>query len=107
MIDNAIRYSPEGAYVKVKITEKSKYVILSVTDNGPGIPPELRSRVFERFFRVLGNKAPGSGLGLAIVQQIASLHHADVKLTTPKSGKGLKVTIYFSKKNQRITTQYT
>jgi len=98
LIDNAIRYSPEGAYVKVAITDKKSHIVLSVIDNGPGIPPELRSRVFERFFRVLGNKAPGSGLGLAIVQQIASLHKAEVKLTAPESGQGLQVDIYFPNK---------
>jgi two-component system sensor histidine kinase QseC len=54
-----------------------------VIDNGPGISDELRERVFEQFIRVLGNKSPGSGLGLAIVQQIASLHNATIKLSTP------------------------
>jgi len=101
LIDNAIRYSPPGSDVKVMIRETAEDIILSVIDNGPGIPPELRSRVFERFFRVLGNKAPGSGLGLAIVQQIAALHRADVKLGTPDAGEGLEVVIYF-KKNIRI-----
>lgn len=70
---------------------------IRVTDNGPGIPPKLRARVFERFFRVLGNKAQGSGLGLAIVQQIASLHNAQVKLGSPSRGTGLQVDVVFPK----------
>ena len=62
--------------------------MLEVSDNGPGIPAELQARVFERFFRVLGNKSPGSGLGLAIVQQICELHGGRVVLDTPKEGTG-------------------
>lgn len=96
IVDNAIRYTPEYGEVKVEILNKESYVILCVTDNGPGIPAELRDRVFERFFRILGNTAPGSGLGLAIVSQIAELHHAKVSLTTPKNGKGLQFDVIFN-----------
>jgi len=74
LVDNAIRYSHESGRVLVRLLRHHNEVILEVSDNGPGIPPELQSRVFERFFRVLGNKSPGSGLGLAIVQQICELH---------------------------------
>lgn len=97
LVDNAIRYTPEGGTVTVKIEQLEENVILSVIDNGPGIPKELRARVFERFFRVLGNKSPGSGLGLAIVSQIAELHLAKVRLNTPASGKGLQIDIIFPK----------
>lgn len=97
LVDNAIRYTPENGRVRVYITTTSNHVILRVTDNGPGIPPELRSRVFERFYRILGNQSTGSGLGMAIVQQIALLHKAKVKLDTPKSGKGLAVKVIFPK----------
>ena len=95
MIDNAIRYTPEGGLVQVNVSQDEQHTILRVRDNGPGIPPELRARVFERFFRVVGNKSPGSGLGLAIVQQIAQLHHAQVKLSAPEKGSGLIVDIIF------------
>ncbi len=97
LIDNAIRYTPEQGEVHVMVETTKKHVILHVIDNGPGIPPELRARVFERFFRVLGNKTTGSGLGLAIVQQIARLHSADVQLGTPASGKGLEIEVIFPK----------
>ncbi len=99
LVDNAIRYTPDAGKitVSVKTTETDlDKISLKVIDNGPGIPAELRARVFERFFRVLGNKSPGSGLGLAIVQQIASLHEAQVKLGTPATGKGLEVEILFN-----------
>jgi two-component system sensor histidine kinase QseC len=97
LIDNAIRYTPEGGWVKINIEETPHKVLLTVTDNGPGIPPELRSRVFERFYRIIGNKSTGSGLGLGIVQQIAKLHHAEVLLLTPESGTGLEVQVIFPK----------
>ncbi len=97
LVDNAIRYTPAGGKVSVVIQESEPHITLSVIDNGPGIPQELRTRVFERFFRVLGNKSPGSGLGLAIVRQIASLHSATVKLNTPPSEQGLQFDVEFPK----------
>lgn len=95
LLDNAIRYSPEKSKVTIKIQCDDKHVIFRVIDNGPGIPKELRERVFERFFRVIGNQATGSGLGLGIVQQIAKLHHATIALETPKNGKGLDFQVKF------------
>lgn len=95
LVDNAIRYTPSGGTVKVAIVGNGKSVILKVIDNGPGIPLDLHERVFERFFRVLGNKSPGSGLGLAIVQQIARLHHASVELDVPEGGVGLEIRVIF------------
>jgi len=97
LIDNAIRYSPPGSEVHIDIQDKAHMVILKVIDNGPGIAPELRSRVFERFYRVMGTKAMGTGLGLGIVRQIGLLHHAKIDLDTPPSGHGLQVTISFPK----------
>lgn len=96
LIDNAIRYTTPGGYVEVVTSYVNQRPILRISDNGPGIPAELRSRVFERFYRVLGNKSSGSGLGLSIVQQIAKLHHAEVILGTPKSGNGLEVEVFFT-----------
>jgi len=99
LLDNAIRYSPSNTLVTVKIKKMEEKVILSVSDEGPGIPEELRARVFERFYRILGTQQPGSGLGLAIVQQIALFHQAEVRLNTPSSGKGLEVQIIFPAHN--------
>lgn len=95
LIDNAIRYSPSGSLVQVVIERRMGHVTLSVIDNGPGIPQELRERVFERFFRVTGTQATGSGLGLGIVLQIVKLHRANIKLLTADDGHGLKVFIEF------------
>ncbi|MFN7096585.1 MAG: ATP-binding protein [Gammaproteobacteria bacterium] len=97
LVDNAIRYNVPGGFVKVAFINLEKEVIMTITDSGSGIPAELRSRVFERFYRILGTKQSGSGLGLAIVQQIALLHNAKVKLGTPDNGIGLQVTVTFPK----------
>lgn len=95
LVDNAIRYTPQNGSVIIEIKKQNDHIHLSVIDTGPGIPKQLRERVFERFFRVIGNKAPGSGLGLGIVQQIARLHQAEIQLLTPASGKGLEFRVIF------------
>ena len=97
LVDNAIRYNSENGFVKIDINEDDEHVILSVIDDGPGIDEESRQRVFERFFRVIGNKSTGSGLGLGIVFQIAELHRAKIKLITPDNGKGIEFRILFPK----------
>lgn len=96
LVDNAIRYTPDGSLVKVSIYSEGDYLFLKVTDNGPGIPQELHNRVFERFFRVLGNKTTGSGLGLGIVQQIVEIHDAQIRLGSPELGTGLEVIVIFT-----------
>ncbi|MDF3055528.1 MAG: qseC [Gammaproteobacteria bacterium] len=97
LIDNAIRYTPEHSLVRVILKDTPDAVLLIVTDNGNGIPEHLREQVFERFFRVLGNKGSGTGLGLGIVKQIIDLHEASIKLDTPPEGKGLQATVSFPK----------
>jgi two-component system sensor histidine kinase QseC len=97
IVDNAIRYTPPKGEVKVAIIETETQVIFRVTDTGSGIPAELRERVFERFYRILGTKASGSGLGLAIVSQIAKLHSAEISLSTPPNGNGLQFDVAFPK----------
>lgn len=95
LIDNAIRYTGDHGLISVRVRPDDGHVMLEVEDNGPGIPQELHNRVFERFFRVLGNKSSGSGLGLAIVKQICELHHARIELCAPQKKRGLIVSVYF------------
>lgn len=95
IVDNAIRYTPEQGEVKINILHEHEQIILRITDSGPGIPLELRARVFERFYRILGTQAQGSGLGLAIVSQIAALHHAHIALGIPANGRGLQFDVHF------------
>lgn len=104
LVDNAIRYTDPGGHIVVRVRQQNKNVVLEVQDNGPGIAPQFRARVFERFFRVLGNKTTGSGLGLAIVQQIVSLHHAHIMLDNPETETGLIVRVFFHLK-PRVTPE--
>jgi two-component system sensor histidine kinase TctE len=78
LIDNALRYTPSGGSVTVRVRSDDETAILEVEDTGPGIPPAERPQVFERFYRILGSSADGSGLGLAIVREIARQHGAEI-----------------------------
>lgn len=95
LIDNALRYTPSGGHVTVRIRCITDAVILEVEDNGPGVPEADRERVFERFYRVLGSNQDGCGLGLAIVQEIAHYHHASVSLSSGEAGIGTLISIAF------------
>lgn len=96
LLDNAIRYTQEGGQVTVRVAGGTDAVVLSVEDNGPGIPDPERERVFERFYRVLGTGVTeGCGLGLAIVREIALRHRADVVLATTTGGQGTVVRVTF------------
>jgi two-component system, OmpR family, sensor kinase len=100
LVDNAVRYSPPGASVRVDVARVGDRVRLSVTDQGPGIPPEARTRVGQRFYRVLGTGQTGSGLGLSIVRRIAEIHAAALAFDEPEKGKGLRVTVTFPGANR-------
>ncbi len=80
LIDNAIRYTPAPGHVTVHVIATPFTVRLAVEDSGPGIQPEERERVFDRFYRVLGTRGDGSGLGLAIVREVAQRHQATVTI---------------------------
>lgn len=80
LVDNAIRYTPEGGRVDLSLAGRPGGVELRVRDTGPGIAPAERERVFDPFYRVLGSGQVGSGLGLAIVQTIAARMGAQVRL---------------------------
>jgi len=86
LIDNALRYTPAGGSVTVRVRTSGLHALLEVEDTGPGIAPAERARVFERFYRILGSSASGSGLGLAIVREIARQHDADIEIfNNPRS----------------------
>ncbi|WP_338845135.1 ATP-binding protein [Massilia sp. W12] len=86
LLDNAIRYTPCGGQVTLRMQHLPGCLQLAVEDNGPGIPEAERERVFERFYRILGNSSSGSGLGLAIVREIARQHHAHIEIDDAKPG---------------------
>jgi two-component system sensor histidine kinase TctE len=84
LIDNALRYTPAGGAVTVRVLREAAEVLLEVEDTGPGISEAERRRVFDRFYRVLGTRVEGSGLGLAIVREIVEQHDAQVSIHTPQ-----------------------
>jgi two-component system, OmpR family, sensor histidine kinase TctE len=94
LIDNAIRYTQPEGKVTVKVICDGDIRLL-VEDDGPGIPLAERDKVFERFYRVLGNNVSGSGLGLSIVKEIAQAHRAEVSLTSGTEGKGTVAAVHF------------
>lgn len=96
LVDNALRFTPEGGRVDVGLGQGADGAWLEVTDSGPGISEAERERVFDRFYRgAAGTDVPGSGLGLAIVQRIARRHGARVEMADGPEGKGLKVRVSF------------
>lgn len=97
LVDNAIRYTHSGGQVIVSVESIDDHVIFKVTDNGPGVPEEFRSRLFERFFRMLGNDTTGNGLGLVIVEQAARLHNAEINISECPPHGGFEISIIFKR----------
>ncbi|WP_198320949.1 ATP-binding protein [Azohydromonas aeria] len=92
LVDNALRYSPPGAQVRVTVARGAGGVVrLEVEDSGPGLDEAQRARLGERFFRVLGSGASGSGLGWSIVRRIAAAHGAGVAVGRSEALGGLRV----------------
>jgi two-component system sensor histidine kinase QseC len=97
LVDNAIRYTPTGGQVTVSLhNPKSPPLRLTISDTGPGIPPEQRVLIFERFYRGDNQNIPGSGLGLSIAQQVAQLHNIEIQLDKVRGSGGLSVQLDFS-----------
>ena len=95
LLDNAVKYTPEGGRVDVDLRLADGAATLAVEDSGPGIAEENRSRVFDRFFREAGSAATGSGLGLAIVKAVADRHGAVVRLGRSATLGGLRAEAVF------------
>lgn len=97
LIDNAVKYTPAGGRVTIRLSQEDGHPLCTVTDTGIGIPAEHQHRVFERFYRVdksHSRQTGGTGLGLAIVKHVAEVHQAQIRLaSTP--GQGTAVSIRF------------
>ena len=95
LLDNALNYTPISGRIDVTVWHEEQSLLWQVVDNGIGIAPQERERVFDRFYRCEGNVAAGTGLGLAIVRQIAQQHQATLRLADNPAGQGLVVTVIF------------
>ena len=87
VIDNAVRYTPDGGWVDVSLVVEDGEAVLAIEDTGAGIPVDLRERVFEPFFRILGTQQSGNGLGLAIVRSAAQALGGRVELAARLDGQ--------------------
>ena len=95
LIDNAMKYTPEGGSIQVSLTEEGNSLIWRVKDNGIGIPPEDREHIFERFYRVdkaRSRETGGTGLGLSIVKQLAVMHGGTIQVES-RPGEGSLFTV--------------
>ena len=95
LIDNAIRFSPDGGTISIRLHKDENAVRVTVTDQGPGIAPEDQARIFEKFYQAdRSRSAQGNGLGLALVRRITDLHHGTVELQSePGHGASFTVTL--------------
>jgi two-component system sensor histidine kinase QseC len=98
LLDNALRYCPDGSRIALDATRSGARIVIAVRDNGPGVDAASRQRLAERFYRVLGAAAsqPGSGLGLSIVQRIVALHGGALVFGDGLDGRGLGVVLDFA-----------
>jgi signal transduction histidine kinase len=99
LLDNALRYSGEGGRVAVSCRHALRNgaigANLSISDDGPGVPPAERARIFDRFYRVAGSGASGSGIGLSLVARIAATHGATIEVGYGLGGHGFGVNVWF------------
>jgi signal transduction histidine kinase len=87
LVENSVRHAPPGARIEVAATRRGDHIEVAVADNGPGIPPEMRSRVFRRFVRLDKSRStPGHGLGLSLAAAIAALHRSTIELADNAPG---------------------
>jgi len=87
LLENALEHSRDAAQVRVVLEKGDEQATLTIGDDGPGIPPAHRARVFERFYRADSSRTgPGSGLGLALVKAIADLHDVSIALDDRSEG---------------------
>ena len=94
LVDNAIKYSPEGGSIEVRVTQAPDGTIIEVSDTGPGIPTELQSRIFDRFYRVdkaRSRENGGTGLGLAIAKWAVEVNGGQLTLEPANAGSRFRI----------------
>ena len=96
VVDNAIKYGPSGSTIDVHVKANAQWATLTVTDRGPGIPPEHRARIFDRFYRIdegRSREMGGSGLGLAIAKWAVEANGGDIALDASGSGSVFRISL--------------
>lgn len=96
LLGNALRHTPPGGQVRVGVREEASVIDLTVEDSGPGIAPDERARVLDRFYRVPGTPGHGSGLGLAIVAAVAERHGARLHIDASAALGGARIAVCFA-----------
>jgi signal transduction histidine kinase len=101
LIDNAIKYTPEGGEITIALDQTKHGVDLSIADSGIGIPEDERGKVFDRFYRVAKSRSlPGNGLGLSLVQAVVELHQGKIMLGDNKPGLVVTLNLPLIKKKE-------
>jgi signal transduction histidine kinase len=97
LVDNAIKYSPDGAHITVRVGKSNGTHVLDICDTGPGIPPDLQPRVFDRFYRVdkarSRENGGGTGLGLSIARWAVEVHGGKLTLEPTTEGARFRITL--------------
>ncbi len=93
LIENAVKYSPSGTTITITALEHGNSVLISISDEGSGIPPDMREKVFEKFVRLDGSHSDGLGLGLAIARGIVDAQNGRIEISAGEKGIGTKVTL--------------
>jgi signal transduction histidine kinase len=100
LLDNAIRHTPPGTHIWLTLAARDGAATLEVSDDGPGVPPDERKKIFSRFFRGEASRTtPGNGLGLSLVDAVAGLHHAEIAALD--NHPGLKIRVDFPRGNDQ------
>jgi len=105
LIENAVKHTPPGTHIRVSTAEEDGEAVLIVEDDGPGVPPELGPRVFERFVRGGRDGARGSGLGLSIVHSVAQSHGGAVTLESSAQSGGARFVVRLPLDRPRETSE--
>jgi len=104
VLDNAIKFTPKGGRVHVRLSGGKHGSVLTISDTGPGIPDADKEKVFNRFYRADASRStPGSGLGLSLVRAIVSLHGGDVHITDRDNAPGTQVVMTIDPAGRKIT----
>jgi two-component system sensor histidine kinase KdpD len=104
LVDNAVKYSPAGTAISIRVRTADDFVIVEVTDYGAGIPEQEQGRIFERFYRspTVRHLIPGSGLGLNIAHSIARAHHGDLTVASRPGETTFRLVLPIEHKGERV-----